>query len=289
MKNVLKGIVIGFASIMPGISGGTMAVSMGIYDKLIYAMNHLFSEFKKNLLFLMPILSGMGIAIVASSFGLEYLFEAFPIQTNLLFIGFILGCLPGMFFRVRGVVIRKAHILSMSAFFLLIIGMAVLEKNSNASATIAGDSIGGLSGSFSDMLPLFFTGIIAAATMVIPGVSGSMILLMLGYYNAILNTINQLIIAMLQLDFPKALSEGIALLPFGTGVVFGAFLLARVIEFLFQKYEAHVYWASMGLLLASPAAILLAVPDLSITIGGIITGMVALAGGFLLSKWFGEK
>lgn len=47
MKNVLKGIVIGFASIMPGISGGTMAVSMGIYDKLIYAMNHLFSEFKK--------------------------------------------------------------------------------------------------------------------------------------------------------------------------------------------------------------------------------------------------
>ena len=78
VKNILKGMVIGIANIIPGVSGGTMMVSMGIYDKLIHCITHLFSEFKKSVLFLLPIAVGMGIAIIASSFGLEYLFEKYP-------------------------------------------------------------------------------------------------------------------------------------------------------------------------------------------------------------------
>ena len=69
IKNVLKGMLIGVANIIPGVSGGTMMVSMGIYDKLIHCITHLFSEFKKSLLFLLPIAVGMVAAIGASSFG----------------------------------------------------------------------------------------------------------------------------------------------------------------------------------------------------------------------------
>ncbi|MBQ6696750.1 MAG: DUF368 domain-containing protein, partial [Lachnospiraceae bacterium] len=65
IKNILKGMVIGIANIIPGVSGGTMMVAMGIYDKLIHCITHLFSEFKKNVLFLLPIVIGMGIAIIA--------------------------------------------------------------------------------------------------------------------------------------------------------------------------------------------------------------------------------
>ena len=96
IKSVLKGMVIGIANIVPGVSGGTMMVSMGIYDKLIHCITHLFSEFKKSVLFLLPIAVGMVAAIAASSFGLTYLFEHFPIQTNLLFVGLILGGLPAI-------------------------------------------------------------------------------------------------------------------------------------------------------------------------------------------------
>ena len=74
IKNILKGMVIGIANIIPGVSGGTMMVAMGIYDKLIHCITHLFSELKKSILFLLPIAIGMGIAVVGSAFGLEYLF-----------------------------------------------------------------------------------------------------------------------------------------------------------------------------------------------------------------------
>ncbi len=66
-------------------------VSMGIYDKVIHCISHFFSELKKNIAFLAPLVLGIGIAIIASSFGIDYLFETFPVQTNLLFIGLILG------------------------------------------------------------------------------------------------------------------------------------------------------------------------------------------------------
>ena len=120
IKDVLKGMVIGIANIIPGVSGGTMMVAMGIYDKLIHCITHLFKEFKKSVLFLLPIAIGMGIAIIGSSFGIEYLFENFPVQTNLLFIGLIIGGLPAIWKNVKGKSIRLGHILAFLAFFALI-------------------------------------------------------------------------------------------------------------------------------------------------------------------------
>ena len=66
-------------------------VSMGIYDKVIHCISHFFSELKKNIAFLAPLVLVIGIAIISSSFGIDYFFETFPVQTNLLFIGLILG------------------------------------------------------------------------------------------------------------------------------------------------------------------------------------------------------
>ena len=79
--NILKGVVIGVANAIPGVSGGTMMVAMGIYDKLIHCITHLFSELKKNVLFLAPIAVGMGVAVIASSFTIEKMFKSFPFQT----------------------------------------------------------------------------------------------------------------------------------------------------------------------------------------------------------------
>ena len=79
IKNMAKGAVIGIANIIPGVSGGTMAVTMGIYDKLIYCLTHLFKEFKKSMKFLIPILLGAAVALVAGSFGIEFLFRKFPV------------------------------------------------------------------------------------------------------------------------------------------------------------------------------------------------------------------
>ena len=73
--NIIKGVMIGIANIIPGVSGGTMAVSLGIYDRLIGAVSGLFKEFKKSIAFLIPIIIGCGIGIVGFTYAIEYLLD----------------------------------------------------------------------------------------------------------------------------------------------------------------------------------------------------------------------
>ena len=159
----------GLANIIPGVSGGTMAVSMGIYDKLIHCLTHLFKEFKESIKFVLPILIGMGIALVGLSFVITPAFEHFPLQTNGLFIGLIVGGLPAVWKKVKGNTIRVSYVLSFLVFFALVIGMAAVGETEGKSAD--------MTLSFLSAIKLFFVGVIASATMVIPGVSGSMVLL----------------------------------------------------------------------------------------------------------------
>lgn len=280
IKNILKGMVIGLANIIPGVSGGTMMVAMGIYDKLIHCITHLFSEFKKSVLFLLPIAIGMGIAIVASSFGLEYLFANFPIQTNLLFIGLILGGLPAIWKNVKGNSIKAGHILSCLLFFALVAGLAIVGEREGAAAD--------LSFSLVNVAKLFGVGVLASATMVIPGVSGSMILLLIGYYNPIINCISDFIRALLALNMDGILQGFGVLIPFGIGVIVGIFAIAKLVEIIFDKAPLYAYWAIIGLIVASPIAIIAMGSFPTITVPGGVTGVIALAAGAVVAMKLGE-
>src|SRR5699024_10621211 len=101
LLDILRGIVIGIANIIPGVSGGTMAVSMGIYDKLIGAVTGLFKHFKDSVKLLLPLGIGMAIGIVGFGFLLEYLLANFVLATCLTFVGLILGGLPILWARLN--------------------------------------------------------------------------------------------------------------------------------------------------------------------------------------------
>lgn len=280
LKNIIKGAIIGIANIIPGVSGGTMAVSMGIYDKLIHCITHLFSELKKNIQFLVPIFVGAGIGLVGLSFVIEYLFDIAPLETNLLFIGLILGGLPAMWKRVKGNSIKVPHILSFVVFFALVVGLAAFGNGEGAEVVIE-PGVG-------MAIALFAVGIIAAATMIIPGVSGSMILLLLGFYNPIVTEINTFIRALVAFDI-TALWRGILIfVPFGLGVVAGIFGIAKIIEIVFNKYPLLAYWAIIGLIVASPFAILLLSNFGTITISSVLIGIAALILGTVAAYNLGD-
>ena len=276
LKNICKGMLIGIANIIPGVSGGTMAVSMGIYDRLIHCISHPFKDLKNNLLFLFSIAIGMGIAIIASAFGIDYLFETFPLQTNLLFIGLILGSLPAIYGKVKSVTLRLGHILASVIFFAIVVGMAVLNGSGGSYVQLEATVIG--------MLLLFLVGVVASATMVIPGVSGSMMLLLLGYYNPILDTIKVFFVAVLGFDFPALFSTVLILAPFGAGVLVGMVAIAKIIEIVFERFPTYAYWAIIGLLLGSPIAILMVGTFHEISLVSVVTGVVALLCGLFISN-----
>lgn len=283
IKNILKGMVIGLANIIPGVSGGTLMVSMNIYDRLISAITHLFTQLKKSLALLIPIFIGMGIAIIGSSFGIEYLFDQFPIQTNLLFIGLILGGIPAIYNKTKGHKIRVGYIVSFAIFFILVVGLALLEGTTGADARLE-FTVGGV-------IMLFLIGVLASATMVIPGVSGSMILLLVGYYNPIISEINDFIRALTSMDMPGIIRGFELLVPFGLGVLIGIFAIAKLMETIFRRFPQYAFWGILGLIVASPVAIILmnASAFAGLTVVSILTGIIALALGVFIAMKLGEQ
>ena len=280
IKNILKGIVIGLANIIPGVSGGTMMVAMGIYDKLIHCITHLFKEFKQSIAFVLPIFIGMGIAIVGSSFGIDYLFATFPLQTNFFFIGLILGSLPLLYGNVKEIKIKPGHMVSAVVFFALVVVLALLDGTEGARADLSFNLV--------NVIILFLVGVVASATMIIPGVSGSMMLLLLGFYNPILTTIKEFVTALVSFDVAGILAGCGVLIPFGIGVVVGIFAVAKLVEVLLAKFPAYSYWGIIGLVVGSPIAILIIGTFTTITLVQVLVSVVTLALGFFISIKLGK-
>lgn len=281
LKMILKGVVIGVANIIPGVSGGTMAVSMGIYDKIIHAATHLLSEFKKSMKVLIPILIGAALGLVVVARVIQIMFDKAPLQTNLMFVGLIVGGLPAMTKKVKGQSIRLPYIIACVLFFAFVVGLAAMGETEGAAADMTFNAI--------NVVKLFGVGIVASATMVIPGVSGSMILMIMGYYNPILKEVNRFIDNLVSFNVPGLIDGCAVLVPFGIGVVVGIFAIAKLIEIIFTKFPYVAYWAIIGLIIASPFAILMMNSLGTISVVTVLTGIVALAVGIVVAMKLGEE
>ena len=246
--DVLRGAVIGLANVIPGVSGGTMMVSMGIYDKLIYSINHLFKKFKECFKILLPYLIGMVAAILIGSFALKSAFENYPLPTNALFIGLILGSLPFILREMKGEKIGWQGVVLFVLFFAVVVGLKAIEAENVTRVSL---NVG-------TVLLMLLLGAICSAAMVIPGVSGSMILKTLGFYEPVVTeAIPGLVKSATSGDWSAALQHAGILLPFAIGIVLGIFGIAKLIEVLMKKWKGRTYCGILGMVAASPVVILM--------------------------------
>jgi len=281
IKDILKGAIIGIANIIPGVSGGTMAISMGIYDRLISAITGIFRNFKKSMRVLIPVVLGAAIGIIALSYVITPALERYPLQTSCLFIGLILGGLPMLTKHVKGTKVHLPEIIVFILFFALVIGMTFL-KGSESNIT-------DITINFGTMIQLFFAGMVASATMIIPGVSGSMVMMILGFYNIIISNIKTFIDALLNFDIP-ALIHGLGVfVPFGIGILLGIGIVAKIIELLFTKQPTLTYCGILGLVIASPIAILYNIGFSSVNAISVIISVITFAIGFAIASALGKE
>ncbi|MFW5629669.1 MAG: DUF368 domain-containing protein [Acetivibrio ethanolgignens] len=279
--NIIKGIVIGIANAIPGVSGGTMMVSMGIYDEIIGCVTKLFSQLKKSILTLLPYGIGMAVGIVGLSYGIKFLLTNYALQTSMAFVGLILGGIPILYGHIRGKKLGISHGLVFVAFFALILVLQLLGEGNGAQADLT-------FGVWS-CIKLFFVGIIAAATMVVPGVSGSMMLMLLGYYYPIINTITLAVDGLRNAHFGQILEAAGVIIPMGLGVVLGIFVIAKIIEYLLNNYEGHTYCGILGLVIASPIAILMGI-QMPVITGSVIFGSIlSFAAGLIVAYFLGRE
>lgn len=156
-------------------------------------------------------------------------------------------------------------------FFVLIVVLSLIEEGNGHEVALHLDLPG--------ILMLFLVGVITAATMVIPGVSGSMILMLMGYYQPILSTISDAIDALIHFDIAHLMYFAGLMIPFAIGVAVGVFGIAKVIEWIFARWKTQAYWAIIGLILASPIAILIKTSWAGFSIVQLLIGIVCFIGG----------
>lgn len=291
IMDMIKGVFIGIANIIPGVSGGTMAVSLGIYDKLIASVSNLLKDWKKSLMTLLPIILGCGAGIIGFSYAINYLLEKHTFVTCMTFVGLILGGIPILVKSLRKE-LRKANSsigISGVISFLVLFAVAALLPMLNSDTEV----LKTFTASPGTLISLFLVGVIASATMVVPGVSGSLVMMVLGYYYGILETITSFLNAVKSMDMAGIMNGFILLMPLGIGVLLGIFLIAKLITFLFETYGIQTYCAILGLIAASPFAIFyntgLFWQLSSLKIGAVLLGIILAVAGAVITSILGEK
>ena len=225
MKNFVVGMLIGAGAILPGVSSGVFCVIFGLYEKLLDSVLHFFKNIKKNFLFLLPIVTGALISIFLFSNVLQIAFNNFYIITSYIFMGLILGSIPAIRKQASINNIDFLHILCFSLSFVFSIYLVLIERGNTYSIS-----------SFSYYY-LIITGFFMSAGIIIPGVSKTAILLIMGVYYSYLNAISTLNFSIL--------------FPLGIGLAFGSIFFMYAINFLFAHFKSYTYFLIIGFVFGS--------------------------------------
>lgn len=262
------GLVFGIANIIPGVSGGTMLVVFGCYDKVCGALSLNLKEIKKNIVFLIFFGIGAVIGLLGFSYVITWLFDNFPTETYMFFMGLIVGSAPLI---IRNATVKeKFRPICAVPFVLalaLVVGLTMLEQFSVTSSEASAEGIGG-------MIMYLAAGFLAAVAMIIPGVSGSFIMVLLGTYETVISAIH-----IHSLNFA-------VIIPTAIGVIAGLVLGARLITFLLKRYRLIVFSAILGLVVGSLYAIF--PPGFGFNLDTLI-GVFALAAGFAVAFIVGKN
>ena len=261
IKTVVHGMLIGIANAIPGVSGGTMAVILNIYDKIMYALSP--KNLKQNFKFLAPLGLGAVLGVFLLSNVIVAAMENSPVILNFCFIGLVLGSLPAIYKRAKGDKLHNHNWIFFALGLGVMIFMTFVNPEATTNKTIA--EFGGVSMEL--CLWFAFTGAIGCIAMILPGLSGSLVLLLFGTYGAIMESIATF----------NLLLIGSACL----GILAGGALGVKVIKKMLRSHPQALYFTILGLMVGSMIIIW---PGFSLD----IQGFIALAGfiGFTLIAYF---
>lgn len=271
IKNILIGAIIGLANIIPGVSGGTMAVVLNVYDRLIGAISNIKKSFRKNGMFLAALVIGAALAILLFSRVIAYFLDNFYMITNFFFIGIIVGSIPMVYKRATEERFKPMHMLACAATLaIMLFTVYFIPVSGETGAIITTISL-------ASFVKLFFVSIISAICMIIPGISGSFVMLLFGTYETVTTAIS---------DF-----NIIILIPVGAGSLFGILLGSKVIEFVLKKFPQATYFAILGFMLGSMPAIVDKIQAENAFVGGwqVVIAILVLILGMAVSYLFSDE
>ena len=250
LKTFLAGIGIGVGSAVPGVSGGTVAVIFKVYEKIIWAVSNLFKHFKEAFKILLPTLLGVVIGLIPTMVLMKYALEGFVFGIVSVFAGYIIGSIPSIKKEVNDEKPRPIYI-ALAIFAALIaitLGVLSVVLKADFSEHFATPEVW----FYFVMIPV---GFVASIALVVPGLSGSMILLLLGFYSPLIDSTVETMKAVLHGDFSHLGIQVGILGCFFVGVVAGFFVISKIMNYLLSKYHHPTFYSIIGFIIGSVVAL----------------------------------
>lgn len=260
---ILKGIIIGIGKIIPGVSGSMLAISMGIYQKLIDAVNNFFKDIKKNFKFLFQIGIGVLISIIFFSNIILKCLNNYYIITMFFFIGLIIGSFKDITFDID----KKNNFVVIIVFAIsTLLGLINIENEIVITNKLL------------NFLFFIFIGFIDAVTMVVPGISGTATLMMIGAYNTLIETYSNIF------NFSLLIENIKILFPFAIGMIAGLIIAVRIINYLFTHHKNKTYSAILGFSMSTVILMGIRCINKSYTLNELIIAFIMLFIGIIITK-----
>lgn len=284
LRSFILGVFIGLAVILPGISGSTVAIILGLYTAMLYAMGHLASrEFKACFLFLLPLGIGAVIGFLGGFIVVQKVFGPYVFEMVCLFTGLMTGAFPALLGEVKGEKITAKR--GVLFLFGLLIPVAIsllsyfLLPKAASDATFNAFPVG----RYFAYLPL---GVLVSLTQILPGLSATAVLMAFGQFGLILNSV--------RLDYILAHPQVLILyLLLATGFVAGILLLSRLLSNILAKHKATAFFMIIGLSIGSILSMFLGTDMMAcyrdfaarpaFPIGTLLLGIGLFALGFAVS------
>lgn len=272
LTTFLKGFIIGLGVIFP-VSASVLAIVMGIYKKILNVINNFFKCFKKEFKFLLALGFGVVVSCIVSCLALDFTLEKYPIATLLFFIGLIIGGIP-MLFKKTEKDYKFNNIIFTILGIAILVGISFIGGSKDATITTSG--IG--------LLSLLLVGIVGAGSMIVPGVSGSVMLVILGYYEPLLGVISDLV------KFNNILTNILIAGVFCLGMLIGVVIFSKIMEYFLDKFEKKTYFAIIGFVSASVINVVISLFGYAFNVIELIVGLALFGLGFLASfKYLKEE
>ncbi len=272
IKNIIGGIAVGIANVIPGVSGGTMMVLLGIFDRIMEAIPGVLKfkknpNFKEDVVFLLQVLLGAAIGLVGFAKVLEYLFAVAPTPTMYWFIGLIAFSIP--VFMKKEMHGAKVHWIAFAVGVAIVFALELLNPGeSNYNPAIPSLSL-------TLLLTSLVMGVIGGFSMFMPGVSGSMVLLILGYYYIFKTYLANVLTFRIDVILPLGFMA--------VGILLGIILSAKVLSIALKKSEDGTHSFLLGLIVASTLVLVKQTLSATFTMPLIITSLLAfLLGGVIV-------
>ena len=280
------GIAIGMANVIPGVSGSTMAVVFNIYDRFVNAITVNIKKLIENRRFVIPVVGGMALGVLLFSKLITVLYENFPVQTDYFFTGLIIGSIPMLFsFMTKKQDGQKftakktiSVVICALAGFAVLIGFGLLGSDVDTAKEISKSLP---QWTFPLALHIFAAGFVGAIAMIIPGISGSLLMLIMGVYPIVMKRIPALFVP------SQTLRAFFLLLPNGIGVLAGLLCGAWIVKTFLRIAPNQTYAVIFGLIAGSAIQLFPGIKGISGVLSGIACLLCVLTGIFL--AYFSSK